>query len=274
MEAKMRLIDPFSVCTTPIEIAFESVILGSATGFFHTKNSRTYLIINWHVFSGREPDTGQPKSKDYLVPDRITFEYHYKPDPMRIYRFRINLMDSNDIAIWYQHKIHGQRVDIAVLDISAILEAESLNKRINIQPFPINDVIQVSDMQHRIGQDVFILGYPLKIMKTGLFPVWKRGSIATEYNLDIDGLPCFLVDTATKEGMSGSPVIARSFGSYVNMAGSRLFSTNPVDEFLGVYSGRYVGRIDEAHLGIIWKKQLIDEIIDDPALGDFNIMQS
>ena len=106
-------------------------------------------------------------------------------------------------------------------------------------------------------------------MKTGLLPVWKRGSVATEFNIDVGDLPSFIIDTATREGMSGSPVIARSVGGYTTVGGGTMIGPGTYNRFLGVYSGRYVGGIDEAHLGIVWKVAAIDEIIDDPTPGDF-----
>ncbi|OYV31971.1 MAG: hypothetical protein B7Z81_13455 [Acidocella sp. 20-61-6] len=120
-----------------------------------------------------------------------------------------------------------------------------------------------------IGSDIFILGFPLGFAITGLLPVWKRGSVATEIDFDVNGLPSFIIDTATREGMSGSPVIARQFGGYTDTNHNVIMGSGPANKFLGVYSGRYVGGIDEAHLGIVWKAAVIDEIIDAPALGSF-----
>ncbi|MFH4113730.1 hypothetical protein WAI92_21810, partial [Acinetobacter baumannii] len=61
--------------------------------------------------------------------------------------------------------------------------------------------------------DAFILGYPLKLTGGGNFPIWKRGTIATEYIVNLDYLPKYYIDTATtKSGMSGSPVFIQSTG--------------------------------------------------------------
>jgi hypothetical protein len=61
-----------------------------------------------------------------------------------------------------------------------------------------------------VGSDVFILGFPLLPEYSGKFPIWKRGSIATEYTIPYRDRETFLVDSTTKDGMSGSPVIFRS----------------------------------------------------------------
>ncbi|MGE5502598.1 MAG: trypsin-like peptidase domain-containing protein [Ignavibacteriales bacterium] len=265
-------IDPYSVCTCLIQIIGEGHRLGTATGFFWKAGTQTFLVSNWHVFSGREPRTGQPKSKTYLVPSALQVHFHIRPDPNRTVQLTAPLQQADRKVLWYQHSTHGQKVDVAVLDLTALLSQVSGESGQTIEPFFVNQLPQVNDMLLVMGSDIFILGYPLGIAKTGIFPVWKRGSIATEWEVNVEGLPCFLVDTATREGISGSPVIARAFGSYMTTDGSQAFS-GVVNMFLGVYSGRYVGGIDEAQLGIIWKKQLLEEIIAQPAPGDFQLFK-
>ena len=55
-----------------------------------------------------------------------------------------------------------------------------------------------------IGMDVFILGYPFGSGPPA-FPVWKRGSIASEPDLVKTTNGYYLIDTASRPGMSGSP---------------------------------------------------------------------
>ena len=134
----------------------------------------------------------------------------------------------------------------------------------------LNEVQQVSDMVSRVAQDVFVLGLPLGIMKTGVFPVWKRGSIVTEPDYPVNDMPCFLLDTATREGMSGAPVIRRA-SAYDQRGGGSIIAGAPVTQVVGIYSGRYVGELGEAQLGIVWKYELIDEILKNPAPGSFTL---
>ena len=61
---------------------------------------------------------------------------------------------------------------------------------------------------------MFVLGYPKGISGGRGFPIWKRASIATEPDIQHDGLPKLLVDTATREGMSGAPVVAIADGDF------------------------------------------------------------
>ncbi len=105
-----------------------------------------------------------------------------------------------------------------------------------------------------MGDDLFILGFPLRLNPTGPFPIWKRASVATEMNLMLSGMPAFLVDTATREGMSGAPV--------VTIGQSRSPDSERQTMLVGVYSGRHIGPTAiEAQLGVVWRRTVISEII-------------
>ena len=269
-EHRHLYIDELSVCAVSLDISFSDTALGTATGFFFESNERIYLVSNWHVFSGREPATGQPKDKkNGLTPNHISLRFHPTDDLLIIAKMSIPLVNNDESPVWIQHKIHGKNVDVAAIEIDLQAYSKEVGRKMEV--FAINKVSQVHDMKIPPGSDVVVLGFPLGIMKTGLFPVWKRASVATEMDFDIDGLPSFIIDTATREGMSGSPVFARSTNSYITRSNSMSMGSGPYNQFLGVYSGRYVGGIDEAHLGKVWKKKLIDEIAVDPASGTFEL---
>ena len=105
-----------------------------------------------------------------------------------------------------------------------------------------------------IGDDVFVLGYPKGIDGGGEFPVWKKASIATEPEIARAGPRHMLVDTATRQGMSGAPVI-KVLGAAIRTPGARS------RRFLGGYSGRLGPSEVEAQLGKVWDAPLIDAII-------------
>jgi len=64
--------------------------------------------------------------------------------------------------------------------------------------------------------------------------------------------------------MSGAPVLFRRVGFH-NKSGNKLNANTIIGEirnFVGVYSGRVTGDNDfDAQLGIVWKKEVIEEII-------------
>ncbi len=77
-----------------------------------------------------------------------------------------------------------------------------------------------TDIAISVGSEVFIIGYPLGIAKQLNLPIWKRGSIASEFSVPFNGSPLFVIDSATREGLSGAPVYARSFGAYISSSGA------------------------------------------------------
>jgi len=45
-----------------------------------------------------------------------------------------------------------------------------------------------------------------------------------------------------------------------------------IQNFVGIYSGRILGKTElEAQLGIVWKKEVIDEIIDGEFKDEINM---
>ena len=80
---------------------------------------------------------------------------------------------------------------------------------------PINTV-EFDDQYQitQVGMDIFILGYPHGyISDPTIFPIWKKGTLAAEPDIDIGKLPQMYVDATTANGMSGAPVIAGRAGS-------------------------------------------------------------
>ena len=119
-----------------------------------------------------------------------------------------------------------------------------------------------ADLLVTIGMDVFVLGYPFGTGKTGL-PIWKRGSIASEPDLVPHVESYLLVDTASRPGMSGSPVILRTYFMHVTQRNVITVTSGPANKFIGVYSGRLHTQDSlEAQIGMVWAGTYIDEIID------------
>jgi hypothetical protein len=109
--------------------------------------------------------------------------------------------------------------------------------------------------------DVFVLGYPFGNDLRG-FPVWKRGSIASEPHLARGSTDYFLVDTASRPGMSGSPVIRRSWGFHILDGGNSLGGVPFATRFVGIYSGRlHTNDPGDAQIGMVWPPWIIEEIV-------------
>ena len=75
---KPVFIDPLSVRSLYVIMSKGNKKLGMATGFVVEKDGKYYLITNWHVLSGRNPQTNQPFDKSGDTPDRIHVIHHAK----------------------------------------------------------------------------------------------------------------------------------------------------------------------------------------------------
>ncbi|MFD0928512.1 trypsin-like peptidase domain-containing protein [Methylophilus glucosoxydans] len=244
--------DPYSQALLLIKMRFGETELAVGTAFFYKRGGALYLVSNWHNYSGRDPITKQPMASHGGIPDNLLCYACLNQNTISREWLPIALNDSMGPA-WLVHPVHGSEVDIGVLPVQ-------LPDR--FRAIVLNELPSTS-MRLGISQDVFVLGYPLGLLDTHGMPIWKRASVATEPGTS---QPNFLIDTATRSGMSGSPVILRFRGFYKQDLGSAIPSDEDWfgegDMFVGVYSGRLGKSELEAQLGVVWKARLIDEIID------------
>ncbi len=202
----MAALDEYSVTALPLTMLCKGAAIGQAIGFFYKLTDRYFLISNWHVFSGRSPYTGQARRKDAALPDALGLALHRK-DHLGgfVEGYSARLDDDQGAVKWLQHQ-QGQDIDVAVLPID-VFPADCV-------AYELPRASEASDMAFRVGMDAYILGFPKGIAHQKYLPIWKRASVATEPDIPHDDLPVFLVDTTTREGMSGAPVLLRSFGGY------------------------------------------------------------
>lgn len=233
--------------------------LASGTAFFYRRNDRLFLISNWHNYSGRDPRTQQPLADHAGVPDRVSC--FALLNGQYIERDWLDIPLSNcERPEWYEHPQSGREVDVAALPVT--LDDRYIAIAVNQFTF--------TEMVLRVSHDVFILGYPLGLMNPHGLPVWKRASVASEPG---GSAPFFLVDSATRTGMSGAPVIHRYRGYYKTDPEPKKVSPDDWfgegDNFVGIYSGRLGASHTEAQLGMVWKPHLIDEIIDGSCKAEY-----
>jgi hypothetical protein len=243
--------DPYSQAPLFIKMRFATTELAAGTAFFYRLHGELYLISNWHNFSGRNPETQEPLSDHGGLPNNILC-YACLNLP-HIKRAWLELpLESDGKPVWFQHPTQGGKVDIGVLPV--VLPS-------NFRAVILNE-FSSTPMTLRVSHDVFVLGYPLGLMAEHGLPVWKRASVATEPGTSS---PSFFIDTASRSGMSGSPVLFRYRGFYKHDTASSAVSEEDWfgegDMFIGVYSGRLGASSVEAQLGVVWKAHLIDEVI-------------
>ncbi|KQW54022.1 MULTISPECIES: trypsin-like peptidase domain-containing protein [unclassified Variovorax] len=234
--------------------AFGATGLSTATAFFYRRNESMYLVSNWHVLSGRNAQTLEPLDKNCGIPDRVECYALKASDFIERVWHSFPLLDDGGNPRWLHHPSLQNQVDVAVLPVEIPA---------SLRTCAMNDLAE-AEMTLRVSHDVFVLGYPLGIQDVVGLPIWKRASVASEPGTSA---PSFLVDTATRQGMSGSPVILRYRGFHKSDPTTPAVSAEDWfgegDMFVGVYSGRLLGASElEAQLGIVWKSRVIDEIID------------
>jgi Trypsin-like peptidase domain len=282
----LEQLDPLNFSVVRIEGLLADIKISTATAFFYRllidEKPNYWLVTSWHVLSGRHTSNLQALDVNGSIPNRIRLQLHSTRDaqgrefPSQVFmheRF-IDLYDAENHAIWFQHQLRNE-VDVAVIHLG---QASFWN-------FTFTGVNAVAnnryDMAIGIGDEIFVLGYPLGFTYFIETPIWKRGSIASEPHTETDWTRGrILIDATTRKGMSGSPVILRAKTHYLSESGEIKQHPN-ASRFLGVYSSRPVfekassimpaGLEDEsdrrAELGYVYKSGLIDQIIQSGIRG-------
>lgn len=247
----MPNIDQYSVAARPLEMFFQQTFLSLGTAFVWKQGSDHYLVTNWHNVSGKDPRTGKHLSQTLAEPDQVKTWWNVKGNLGAKTETMVPLRSANGEPLWWIHPIFGSKVDVIVLPITPPP---------NTDMHPINEMPSLN-LRLEVGQDIFILGYPFGIGPAGL-PIWKRASIASEPEVLHPSDPHILVDTASRPGMSGSPVICKSWATHQLDNGSVQMSTGSAYRFVGVYSGRIAATDqNDAQLGMVCPAQLLIEII-------------
>lgn len=243
------MIDPLSTSSVKIKMLFNETPLSSGTAFFWKKDDDVFLVTNWHNISGRNSITGECLSPSLAIPNRISSDI-YTIEDEKIFLKKLQIDWPLDKPTnWLQHP-SGSAVDVVMMPIN------SISARVMPVNLDANNMLRMS-----VGDDVIILGYP-RAVDVQNFPIWKKGIIASEPNIDFENQPKILIDTASISGMSGSPVISiKSTG--VTHDGAQILAGGPDLTLVGVYSGRLmIDGATDTQLGIVWKEKVLHEIAE------------
>lgn len=252
------MIDPLSLIPLHVETFYDNKEIGElhtqtkiadATAFIFSKDRQDYLITNWHVVSGRDPETGKPKSTHAAIPNVIDVWFHGLGNSKVWMRSSLSLLNwKTDEKLWKEHP-RGREVDLIALPL----------KNIAFKLYPLDPDLFNTEMDISPSESVSIIGFPFGLSSAGAYPIWKAGHVASDIDENYDGKPVFLVDGTFKHGMSGSPVFARR-KSFKSEDKSRLLTLEDIDKFLGVFSGTI--STQDSDVGMVWKPEIILEIID------------
>lgn len=230
-----------------VEMFFGEQILGCGTAFFVRSARGTTLLSNWHISSGRHPNTHRPTSDHAGLPDRVQVSFMHQTKGLQ--RRVFPLVDENDNALWFEHPAFGSRVDVAALPIVG-------------EPGIATMVYGLAEPSPRLacepGERVSIVGFPFGLKQAGALAIWSAGFVASEPAVPYEGLPMFLVDCRARQGQSGSPVLAHSQGGWARFEDGSITPGNEI-QLLGIYSGRVNA---ESDLGMVWKRSVIRELVD------------
>lgn len=229
--------------------------MGHATGFIWKRDKEYFLITNWHVVSGKNYENGCLLDSNGAIPNALIISSIILESSSTEKNVPFVNLYRDDQPAWFEHPSHGKAVDVVAVRIEGI-EGCTLH--------PINEIKQQEDMKAVVGQDCFIIGYPLG--KTP-FPIWKNGNIASDPELlDIPGINSFYVDTATRSGMSGSPSILLSRATYLNNKNELIECRSNgylgSSKLLGIYSSRVPSDASAMQLGVVFPVKLIEELIN------------
>ncbi len=244
-------------------------------GYLPPNEIRFSFPYEWQIEEGNTGYTGQPCS--------------------------MQIIDDNQEALWKVFDSGELKWDVAVIDLSQVLDKKLIKSLSNEDQnfagqkdflsdtsslLESEDWVELSSGKKvrlvsigmssnhgfplRVGDDISIIGYPRGI-HTGInedlpLPIWKRATVASEPMVPVDDLPLMLVDTATREGMSGGFVIARQHRGTLppDQNGTIISLVNgEITRFVGIYTSRDKG-VDEfeAQIGRVWNREHIIDIIE------------
>ncbi len=245
--------DSLSGVSRHIRMYFGQTLLSNGTCFFVMSADGPMLVTNRHNFTGRNNITGRPLHSKCGIPDHAVVTLH---GPAEVH-YHIDLVDHADpeLPAWTEHPTLGAKADLVALPVKEMANIIGDANSVSL------DGVSSQANWHRwdVGSELQVIGYPYGQIG-GPFPIWSKGFIASEPDVDIADLPMFLIDCRSRPGQSGSPVWARfKRGDVVTYKGKDYQAKNSSNYFLGVYSGRLRSDSD---LGIVWKRSCIEELVN------------
>lgn len=278
----LRRLNRLSLASVRLRQFRRGTEIGHGTGFLVALDGEgsTALVTAWHVLTGRSP----------TEPSRTVADYPDSPDELRW-----QCITRNDTEIWYpelggiaispefefvEHELRSEGIDIAVLRIE--FGPESV-------PFPLRWEDIQSEGPGVAGTDAMIVGFPFPGDENHFLPIWKRATVASEPHSPAHGAGRYLLDSASRPGMSGAPVYRVHHEQRVavdtdTVAALRAYKAGEVTaldflqeidpdvlsgtpysrnryEFAGIYSGRLADDSPDLDLGIAMTPYRVQEVL-------------
>lgn len=229
---------------------FDGTPLSNATGFVVDSAIGRLLITNRHVVTGRHQDTDEPMSSHSGVPNQLAISHHEKNQLGKTLVTTESLYNADGSPRWIEHPRLGRAVDFVALPIA---EPQ------NVDVFPYKLDLTPNEGMLAPATRVSVVGFPFGLRAGEAFAIWATGFVASEPDVDMDGLPYFLIDCRTRPGQSGSAVISQfEAGEMVPTRNGLVAMAKPFIQLLGIYSGRVNEKSD---LGMVWKISALRELV-------------
>ncbi|MCF6362380.1 MAG: hypothetical protein L3J88_03310 [Gammaproteobacteria bacterium] len=272
-----------------LTMRFKKTVLSIGSGVIYQHGSDYYIVTAWHNLTGRHSETLKPLSKELAIPDNIVVNLAVSTPEFLVQRHPITLpLNDGEKSLFYIHPENWPRIDVAAIPfnprndfLSELYLSTGEQRDIRFSPImqvlgkgtteicpiqkylvPDSDVIDRWFQSVEVTEELFIPGYPHNVQDYYSQPVWKRATIASSVQQGWNREPKFLIDSASKSGMSGSPVLYYSPNGSVKIRGTKYQFTQDVAILAGIYVGRLgvEGELDP-QIGTVWNKSVIDKII-------------
>ena len=232
-----------SVQSLLIEMQFNGQPLSTGTAFVVQAASGPHLITNRHNVTGRHQETNAPLSSTGGIPTDVVV-IHNRQGQLGQWVARPEPLYAAALPRWREHPVLGSNADFVALPLSNLTD-------VDLHPYDPGNVGP--------ADSVSVIGFPFGMTAGGAFGVWATGFLASEPDVDFNNLPIQLIDCRSRQGQSGSPVIAYRSGGLVGMVGGGASAFGaPVWKFIGIYSGRINS---ESDIGIVWKASAIQQLV-------------
>ena len=153
-----------------------------------------YLITNRHVLANHSDITLRLNSQK-------------ETDPVKEFTLALKNPDGTDL--WVSHP--DPLVDVSVVHLNgAYLRQQGLQSTFFAADFHVADKAKMKEIGSSIGDEVFVLGFPMGISGTleRNYVIARRGSIARIEDTLTSNAKTFLIDAFIFPGNSGGPVVS------------------------------------------------------------------
>lgn len=284
---------------------FNEQVLSIGTGFLYEREGQMYIITAWHNVTGRNAESLELLSRRGATPNNILVGLALSTSTGMAFRVSIEVpLVDEEKSLFFVHPRGFPKVDVVAIPLDTTVPHRMLGsihdgRQIDIPMYlvgergpgvttrlcPVQDfVLRRVDITRDwfagvdVTDELYIPGYPKNVQDSFGQPVWKRATIASSIQLGWNREPKFLVDSASRSGMSGAPVFYYNTSGRIQIQGHSFQSSAPAAILAGVYVGR-IGNGDspagddgrdavaghpsdlDAQLGIVWRADVIEEII-------------